>query len=613
MAETLESLKDTITGYNLGNVSSNLGSIDEKLKAWEDFFNDFKKNLNCLWEALTTGKTLDTFFELLGKMFAKILRAFVDGVARVGDQLADAVKECSETIGEIWNAILKRLLEAFESLEAFPRALTTGPLAALDAAGELFSLLTATNPSFDLPLRIEAVVGSIDQLLDLMGGRKKDSLPIVQLASEKMKTLLTDAIAGGDSNEKLRKLLFEMLVPDDKAVVKLLQSAAAGKWWAWADLPTGLTPGGLHDWINDESSYVDTSGRPLNKSQKLLARRFRTQCVMSIDGYLRTRIDPGSALAGPDGRMSYQSLTDVIALLIEQVVSFVFEPEDYPVGEEGLDGFEDVGLGFATSIARQMRVAIRGLLGTLFRGIWEYSFHSDALCELISTIVGTLFSALLDGIIRNVTWTLRLVSRYSGDPYGGAEGAGFVVGGFDRTSPPSGAGIAEQSVEYVAFVRSNGLVVGMPPMNAKLTGVMQDLAAYLDSAYLHFPRSARPALGANLVDTCASLHPAAQQFLDVRVFPSVARDTISAVNPQLVGHVLKVEASCGAVGDDFGHLPRAVLRAYFGNTMVVMAPAKELGDPYVMEHTFTKAPRRDFRITVLSNRGGMNSATCTIP
>lgn len=587
----------------IDDVNSSLGKVSITVDDIKSFFDSDVSGL-------TSGGSLAELFKLLGKELSNLFKAFVNALEQDASSLEKTVKEIARTLASIWKKIIALLQKAFDKLDAFPAALTKGPLAAFDAAGDLFSLLKKINSPTDLTSRIDVVIDSFAELMKLLGG--DGTLPVISQASKQLKELLKDAIGGGDPKEKIRKRLFSFLVPDNTAVVEILKQATEGKWWAWAELPSGLKPGSLHLWVSNKSTYVDSStGAPLDRSKTELARRFRSQVVMAIDGYLRTQLDARISSASSDGKMSYQVLVDVIALLVDQVISFVFDPDELPVNEEGLDGFEDLGLGFAASFGRQIRVAIRGLLGTMFRGVWEYSLHSDALVELISTVVGTLFSAILEGVIRNFTWSMRLVSRYSNDQFGG--GNGIISTSMDRTSPITGSGITTQAVEYVAFVRADGLIGTSPAITGILKSVLDDFAAYTDSAYLHFQRSKRLPVNASTFNELAvALGPTSQQFMETKVFPAIATDEVVAINPQLQGNTLTVYASVHSLGSGNGDLPRPVLRAYFGSQMVIMAPGSTPNDEYSLEFVFSKRPKRNFKVTVLSSRGGLNEALVTV-
>jgi hypothetical protein len=156
-----------------------------------------------------------------------------------------------------------------------------------------------------------------------------------------------------------------------------------------------------------------------------------------------------------------------------------------------------------------------------------------------------------------------------------------VIPSLDRSAPLSGAGIASQEVEYVAFFRNQGLTATGITVGHNLKGILKDLAAYIDCCY--------------------------QQFRKDRRFPGIATDNVVAVNGQLTGKVLTVTAASQAAGPQFGNLPRPVLRAYFLNQMVVMAPGLNPEDDYQMQFTFDAAPRKEFKVTVLSSQGGVSS------
>jgi hypothetical protein len=356
-------------------------------------------------------------------------------------------------------------------------------------------------------------------------------------------------------------------------------------------MPNGLVPGKLHEWVNDRSSYtkIDNNGSKSPMDPKLIpvARRFRCQVVMMLDGYLRSQVSQtniANPLTNSDGRMSFQSLTDLICGLVDNIVGFVFEPEDFPAREDDLDGFEDIGLGFAVSFARQIRVAIRGTIGLLFRGVWEYSLHSDALIELFASVIGVTLSSIFESVVRNLTWSLRLVSRYKGDPHGGQPG--FSIPTLDRSSPIPGSGITAQDVEYVAFIRTKGLIATPFAVGGFLQNLMRDLAAYTDACYL--------------------------QFRTERKFPGLATDNVGGVTPTISGNKFTLLANVTQPEVDFGNLPRPVLRAYFGNQMVVMAPGTNPTDNYEMEFQFKRPPRRNFEVTVLSSRGGLATQIVTV-
>jgi hypothetical protein len=216
--------------------------------------------------------------------------------------------------------------------------------------------------------------------------------------------------------------------------------------------------------------------------------------------------------------------------------------------------------------------------------VWEYSLHSDALIELFASVVGVTLSSIFESVCRSLMWSIRVVSRYKGDAFGGQ--AGFAIKTLDRSAPVPGSGIQPQEVEYVAFLRSKGLVSTPIAVGGFLQDLLRDVTAYSDSCY--------------------------QQFRVERKFPQVATDTVGGIIADLQGKILTLRADAFQQGNDFGDLPRPVLRAYFGNQMVVMAPGQNLGDSYEMQFQFKQKPRRDFEVTVLSSRGGLATAVVTV-
>lgn len=580
------------------DVKASLDGVAVDVNFLKGFFGDVNVS------GLSSAKSVEELFKLLGSELTKLFEAFVDAFQKDANKFEAAVKKIAKKIAELWQKIIALFQSAFKSvgaLKQFPGALRSGPLAGFQAAAELTTLLsTSTNISN----RIDAVADSFAELMKLAGGG--GDLSIVSVAVDEFKDILKDLTTGGNAEEKLRKRLVSLLVPDETAIVKVVTKATEGKWWTWAELPSGLTPGDLHKWINVRSTY------PSDSKLFAHARRFRCQLVMAVDGYLRTHVAAHDRMTSSDRRMSYQALTDVVAILIDQVVTFVFEPDDFPVTEEELDGFEDVGFGFSAALARQIRVAIRGQLGTAFRGAWEFSVHTDALAELFSTVVGVLFSSILEAVCRNLTWTIRVVSRYKGDPYGGAAGL-FIADSLDRTSPVGGSGVTPRNVEYVAFLRNTGLNSAPPALKEFLIKILQDLAAYIDAGYQQFHKTRRlsvnPTDPSDLRELASFLSETSQQLMEIKLFPKIATDQIGSINYNFQGNTLTLNAQVLPIGTDFGNLPRPVVRGYFGNQMIVLAPGTTPSDDYSMQYTFDRLPRRAFKITVLSSRGGIGETT----
>jgi hypothetical protein len=162
----------------------------------------------------------------------------------------------------------------------------------------------------------------------------------------------------------------------------------------------------------------------------------------------------------------------------------------------------------------------------------------------------------------------------------------LAIPSLDRSSPITGSGILPQDVEYVAFFRNKGLAAVPISVGPTLRGLLKDLAAYIDASY--------------------------QRFRTDRRFPAIATDNVSAIFGEITGKVFTLRADSLAQVPIFGNLPRPVLRAYFGNHMVVMAPGPNLADNYEMQFEFTTLPRKSFEVTVLSSRGGFGTAVIEV-
>ncbi len=567
----------------MATIEEVLGTVDSNVEFIKGFFNDPASAAG-----IFSKESLKKLAKLVGEILKDLIAAFVDAINGAAEGIGEALRKAAETLADFWEKIVKFFQDALGN--SFPSPLKLGPVAAINSAVELTSLIGTLGPSTNVSDRIDIVADSIFELIELAG--KKGDLNIISEAIGTMKKLLRSLTSAGSAETKVKDLLVNLLVPQKTQLVKLLKSIGGRKWWAWAEMPGGLVPGKLHEWVNDRSSYRkfdDNNQNPSPMDPKLipLARQFRCQVVMVLDGYLRSQVSQtniANPLTNSDGRMSFQSLTDLICGLVDKTVGFVFEPEDFPAREDDLDGFEDIGLGFAVSFARQIRVAIRGTIGLLFRGVWEYSLHSDALIELFASVVGVTLSSIFESVLRNLTWSLRLVSRYKGDPHGGQ--AGFAIPTLDRSSPVTGSGTVAQEVEYVAFIRSKGLIATPFALGGFLQGLMRDLAAYTDACYL--------------------------QFRTERKFPGLSTDNVGGLTPTISGKKFTLFANVNASGDEFGDLPRPVLRAYFGNQMVVMAPGPSPTDNYEMEFEFKRPPRRNFEVTVLSSRGGLATQIVTV-
>ena len=503
---------------------------------------DFKAMFAKIFE---DGNLLGKLAELIGEAFHLIVQGLADGLSKVADKLADLAKKVAGLLADLWERIVKFLNDGFSLKKAFPDALERGSLAGIKAARELASFLSAlpTAELANLKDRIEVVADSFVRLIDAAGG--KEGLFFVSKGVEEFGDLLSDLIDDTTSpEEKLRGLVIKLLVPDalvsKSQAVELLKSVVQGRWWAWADLPGGLVPGALHGWVNDPKSYSRPDLIPL-------ARRFRCRVVAAVDAYLRSKVSEANVpqlLTNSDGRLSFESLSDLVCALIDTTIQFVFEPEGFPLLDGDLDGFEDVGIGFAGMFARQIRLAIRGVMGMLFRGVWIYSLQSDSLIELIASIFSVTFSAIVESVVRHLTWTVRVVSRYKGDPFGGSGGV-LTWDSLDRAEFIQGGGPPLPVDRIRRFRPRRGAQLQLCLVQVRW------LPRGIGQGHGGVPRRLLPAV------------PAGQPL------PEARRRRGDDLCADIVGDHLTVFATTSA----FAEIPRPVLRVYIGNHILIMRPA----------------------------------------
>lgn len=242
--------------------------------------------------------------------------------------------------------------------------------------------------------------------------------------------------------------------------------------WSWAEFPAGLIAGDLGAWVNG-----DTYGglAPLD-----LQREYRLRIVATADAYLRemqSASSVSSELTYSDRKLSPGLLSDAIATFIETTILFIFEPASYVGTSLSTEAFDDLGASFAASISRQLRSTIRVTIGTLFRGVWLFSVQNEALIEMIASGIGSLFSSLIEGVVRNITWVVELKAKYKSDGLGSIHP--------DAPKIPSLDGYGSDAIEYVAFLRDtpSSPLPKMPPI---LSAFLSDYAAYIDMSYRQF-------------------------------------------------------------------------------------------------------------------------------
>ena len=97
---------------------------------------------------------------------------------------------------------------------------------------------------------------------------------------------------------------------------------------------------------------------------------------------------------------------------------------------------------------RQIGVSLRAMISLLLRGVSFLSVNNSVLVELAASLVGTAFSAMVEGSIRNLTWTFRIVSAYPG---ASVEAGMVVVDRWDGLDLVAGT---TNHVQYILLLRT---------------------------------------------------------------------------------------------------------------------------------------------------------------
>jgi hypothetical protein len=559
------------------------------------------------------------FFEaFVAGVFKIVARWVAEIVDFIRDDISSGSRKLSDVLGELIDAIIKELNSALKDLGNFPVALTSGPLDALNGVRGVSQLLSDLCLLPQLKTRVTVAGNSIAQLFEVLAqpkigssGTDSDagSYLLIKTLIDQVVTVINDLIGQADAKTSLQKVLIDTIFPVS-TLKQVLATAAKGNLWAWAELPAGLPIGRLNAWLNDPRTYpagADTS----------LERQFRVRLVAAVDAYVRGKtkgLDPAGTLTDSDGREAALVLSDVTCLFFDNVFHFIFEPECFPIEEVDLDGIEDIGVKFANLVAREIRIAIRALIGLLFRGAWAFTINNKVLIEFIASLFASFFSAIIEAVLRNLTWSLQIVSCYPKALFGDA-----TVGDVFQNPPPQpllpplnttlgGSSLIYfwPSMETIGNTRAPAdrlwyvAIARMPlcstfpndsypwiynpgedPVNnptdplAFTRGLLRDFGAYIDVSYQRFKFESR--------------------------FPQIATtDKVTITRSEVLGGKLTVWATTSATFDQ----PQPVLRAYFCCDVVVLRPGASPADPYVAEVPLHGAPRC-FEVLVLSNGGGV--------
>jgi len=607
-----------------GGVTDIFGIV---LKALEEFFksdnfsNVLDKPLKEFMKVLVSFDDADVKVEGTASFFGSFIQAVVKLCVEISAQivvaienpLADVSQELFSSLGDLIKKVLETLVDALSDVMGqFPVALRNGPLEALSAVNGLKALLGDLKDSSGATYlqgvltRVDAVGLSLQELVKVLLARPNHAgtdpgFVLIDKAIVQSTQLIRDVLSSKTPEEALTNLFKDILVFPIDTLIALFKSAQKQKLWAWGELPSMLPVGMLNAWLNDPDHY---DGR----APAAVQRQFRVRMVAVADAYVRHQLDvPGQPFAQKmplnevDRRESGQALADAVCLFFDTVAHFIFEPECFPLIDVDLHGIEDLGVRFAMLVAREIRITIRAILGLLLRGFWNFSLMNHVLIEFIAVIIQVFFSAMIEGVIRNLTWSLQVVSCHGSALFDDASPdeptlkAAPLLGGARLVYYwPSAERVANTTdnvdrLWYVALVRNPD--VDLPaasypkpykkdashdPADFKyVLGLLRDFGAYIDVAYQRFR-------------------------IDARFPVTEANDEVTITRAEIIGGRLFVEATTTATFEE----PRPVLRAYFCCTVAALRPGAVPGDPYAVEIPIEAAPRC-VEVIVLSNRGGV--------
>ncbi len=523
----------------------------------------------------------------------------------VGGSLEGAFKELTDAIGGLIKSILDALTKLLNDVQNnFPIALTSGPLEALGAIQGIKTLLTDLHYLENIEARIEAASSSLLELFKVLAKPSSpnegddDDIPFLLLGQvvKQSTAVIKGLLHAKTPQDALVEVIKDLVFPTD-VFVRLLKTAKDGKFWAWAELPSALPAGALNEWLNNPDRYP-------NGLKSTLDREFRVRMVAAADAYVRGRLnDPDRpftqtlTLTNSDERDSGNALADAVCLFFDTIIHFILEPECFPLTDIDLYSIEDLGIRFGQLLAREIRISIRALIGLVLRGFWGITVGNYVLIELIAVIIAVFFSAMIEAVIRNLTWSLQIVSCYPSALFDGSptsdtapvdpklDGAQLVYY-WPSAETIANTGEVPDRLWYVAMVRAPGVTLpsGYPKRYKQddgtdewraVTGLLRDFGAYLDTCYQRFRIESR--------------------------FPKVeAADEVTITRAEIAGRTLTVWATTTATFEE----PQPILRAYFCCRVVPLRPGPFAGDPYTVEIDIEQAPRC-IEVIVLSNRGGV--------
>lgn len=579
-------------------ITQAVDSVLDKLSDTEPTGDLFKIVVRAIEQCLKDAELLKIVAGLVGRHSPDLVRAVAQPFSAaagkddfdeeaLSQKLAAAFAELARAVGgPLFNGPTGSTDEAFN---AIPSALRESLFNALLSAQELKEFLRAFGKYDNLRQRLDAVQVSLEALFKLMQEGEQSTSLVDDLLKKFVKYLayVMGELKGREeewdpqtpAEDRIKQLVvfaLTSLIGVCAGFIKILESASRGQAWNWFDLPTGLQPGELYAWLNDESTYKNADKLPFVKLQRL----YRTRMVSAVDAWVRERFSDQQSttpLGKSDQEITQTLVGSIISLFLDNTLGFIFEPECLPFLDVDLPGFEDIGIQFADVIAKQLRVILRSLIGTSCRGVWEFSFHTEALCELAATVISVAFSGVLRGVCINLTWEARIVGRYPGDkpppeltprPY-------ILLDGVESMERIEGTG---EKLQYVAVLRLPGKVEPEGyRMKGKLADLLKDFATYLDVCYQQFRIGSR--------------------------FTAATKDQVTISRAELRHGYLWVEAN-SSLQTDAAEWPMPILRVYWCCEVAVMTRPRSPADPYTLQLNIDESVHRERRVVVLSNRGG---------
>lgn len=509
---------------------------------------------------------LEKAANIVGELCDKLVEGFGGAFAT-----PDLQEKFWNAIADLVSTLLDILSKALDSIGKFPSSLSEGPLDVFAGVRDLGKFLDGCGRLVEVEFRIDAVGASLKSFFNLTNDSGIEATVFGGIFKSFTDTLKAVLSGSGDISQILFDQIKLIIFPKD-LIVEIIRKMAKGEIWAWGSLPGGLRGGQLNEWLNNPATFEPLGGGASQDEEKRYRdtqRQFRIRLVAAADSYLRRKLgEESSPLSEADGRISAQSISDVIIILLENIVGFALEPECYPQIEIEWDGMEDLGFRLGAMIAKQLRLVVRGTLGLLLRGVWEYSLHSDTLVEMIATVIGATVSAFVEGCFKQIAFSFQIVSRYPN----ASVGSTYVALSWKSLETIEDTGLDADQLEYVALFRGpcdSGAVIP-----SRIEGLVKDIGAYIDATY-------RQAKFDN-------------KFIQLSVV-----DKVVITRAEVQGNDLLVWATTTAAFQ----LPQPVLRLYVCCEVLAMRPGSSPSDPYTVSIKLPRRPRCS-EVFVLSNRGG---------